>query len=87
MTEHYKGNHIHVIAWHIAERGWTPIVYVTDFTAPNKADVKHLMFSGLYATEKEVQQIGLSTAKKWIDEGKPDLSGHVDAGYSPPSST
>jgi hypothetical protein len=81
MTETYKGHHIQVLAWHIAERnGWKPFVHVTDYTASNKADVRRLKFSRLYATQREVQLVGFLAAKNWIDNGKPDLSGHVDAG-------
>jgi hypothetical protein len=49
MTETYKGHHIQVLAWHVAERnGWKPLVHVTDYAAPNKVDVKHLPFGRLY---------------------------------------
>jgi hypothetical protein len=37
MTQTYKGHHIQVLAWHIAERnGWKPFVHVTDYTASTK---------------------------------------------------
>jgi hypothetical protein len=81
MTETYKGHHIQVLAWHIAERnGWKPLVHVTDYTASNKVDVKHLPFGRLYATQREVQLVGFLAAKNWIDSGKPGLSREVDTG-------
>jgi hypothetical protein len=81
MTETYKGHHIQVLAWRVAERnGWRPLVHVTDYTAPNKVDVKRLPFGRIYATQREVQLVGFLAAKNWIDNGKPELGNGFDAG-------
>jgi hypothetical protein len=74
MEQNYKGHNITAYASRVAERsGWKPDVRIRDSSNPDKARFHSLIFAQTYSTEKETEQEGLSTDKKWIDEGKPPL--------------
>jgi hypothetical protein len=71
MEADYKGHHIIALAWQYTNNTWKPHVHIIDLTKGDKVFVAPLLFNQTYSTEEEAEQIGLSMAKKWIDEGKP----------------
>jgi hypothetical protein len=75
MDAEYKGHRITASAWHNPD-GWKPRLRVV--WGDSNITIRSPLFKERYSTEKEAQLAGLSFAKKWIDDGKPDLRGQVD---------
>ena len=73
MTEEYKGHSITASAWEILDtQQWEPrlvIIWQQQGAFPVKAPNINKFFS----TREKAESEGLSFAKKWIDDGKPDV--------------
>lgn len=73
MEENYKGHKITASPWHITDtRQWQPELAVVWREGSNEA-IKYLVITKYFATRIEAEREGLEIAKKWIDDGKPDL--------------
>jgi hypothetical protein len=71
MHEDYKGHGIHPTASFVPD-GWKPHLYVV-FNEGGQHILKNFTVDQTFATSEEAEQVGLSFAQKWIDDGKPDL--------------
>ena len=52
---------------------WTAISTFS-YRRGNKTTVKHFTINQIYATKKEAEQAAQLFAKKWIDDGKPNIN-------------
>ena len=55
--------------------GFKPRVLVIVWGDDDKITHTPLIFKTRYATEQEALAAGLAYAEKWIDDGKPDITG------------
>jgi hypothetical protein len=70
----YKDHQIEVSASFPSKgSGWMPEVFVT-YSEKGRNVLKSLRIDQTFATPDEAEQAGVKYAKKWIDDGKPDLS-------------
>jgi hypothetical protein len=70
----YKNHQIEVSVRCVSDgSGWIPDVFVT-YSENGKNVLKSLRMDQTFATLDEAEQAGVKYAKKWIDDGKPDLS-------------
>jgi hypothetical protein len=70
----YKDHQIEVSASFPSKgSGWMPEVFVT-YSEKGRNVLKSLRIDQTFATPDEAEQAGVEYAKKWIDDGKPDLS-------------
>lgn len=59
--------------WQLADSGhWEPRVLVT-WSEGKQEQTKSLVFTRAFSTERDAELEGLQMAKKWIDDGKPEL--------------
>jgi hypothetical protein len=70
MNSDYKGHDIHATASYVPD-GWKPHLYVGYSEAGR--NMINFTIDQTFATQDEAEQVGLSFAQKWIDDGKPDL--------------
>jgi hypothetical protein len=74
MEETYKHHKIVASTWQLSDSGhWEPRVTVT-WDEGQQPRSKPLVFTRAFSTEREAELEGLELARKWIDEGKPNLS-------------
>jgi hypothetical protein len=72
MKENYKGHIILITARHPAHSvQWKPTCKV--ISEQTRRLIKNLDWSINYESSAEAERVGLLIAKKWIDEGKPNL--------------
>jgi hypothetical protein len=70
----YKNHQIEVSVRSASKgSGWDADVYVT-YSENGKNVLKSLRMDQTFATPDKAEQAGVEYAKKWIDDGKPDLS-------------
>jgi hypothetical protein len=70
----YKNHRIEVSVRSASKgSGWDADVYVT-YSENGKNVLKSLRMDQTFATPDKAEQAGVEYAKKWIDDGKPDLS-------------
>jgi hypothetical protein len=73
MEETYKGHTIVASTWQLADSGhWEPRVLVT-WNEQQEERTKSLVFTRPFSAQREAEREGLQFAKKWIDDGKPEL--------------
>jgi hypothetical protein len=73
MEETYKGHTILASTWQLSDSGqWEPRVFVT-WNEGSQEKRTPLVFTRAFSTEREAELEGLKLAKKWIDDGKPEL--------------
>ena len=73
MEETYKNHKIIASSWQLADTGqWEPRVHVR-WSESDKMNEKPLVFTRCFLSEREAELEGLKLAKKWIDDGKPEL--------------
>jgi hypothetical protein len=73
MEETYKGHRILASTWQLSDSGqWEPRVFVT-WNERNQEKRAPLVFTRPFSTEREAEFEGIKLAKKWIDDGKPEL--------------
>lgn len=53
-------------------RAWTPEIKIRSVDAPRDT-FRTLPVKPIIGTEAEAQKYALAAAKKWIDDGKPDM--------------
>ena len=74
MEETYNHHKIVASTWQLSGSGhWEPRVTVT-WNEGQQQRSKRLVFTRAFSTEREAELEGLELARKWIDEGKPNLS-------------
>ena len=71
MDADYRGHDIHATALHVTD-GWKPHLFL-GYSKRGQNIFKNFTINQTLATQEEAEQSGLSFAKKWIDDGKPDL--------------
>jgi hypothetical protein len=71
MNADYKGHDIHATASYVPE-GWKPHIYVI-YSEGGRNIIKNCTINQTFSTQEQAEQVGLSFAQKWIDDGKPDL--------------
>jgi hypothetical protein len=70
----YKNHQIEVsVSFASKGSGWMPEVFVT-YSEKGKNVLISRRIDQTFATSDEAEQAGVEYAKKWIDDGKPDLS-------------
>ena len=73
MEETYKGHNIVASAWQLSEAGkWEPRVFIT-WNEGSQEKKAPLVFTRPFTDELEAEKEGIRMAKKWIDDGKPEL--------------
>jgi hypothetical protein len=69
----YKDHHIEVSVRAVVDPdGWRPDIFVSH-SEHGKSVLKCPRMDQTFATPDEAEQAGVEYAKKWIDDGKPDL--------------
>jgi hypothetical protein len=69
----YKDHHIEVSVRAVVDpNGWRPDIFVS-YSEHGKNVLKSVPMDQSFATPDEATQGGVEYAKKWIDDGKPDL--------------
>ena len=71
MEHFYKEHHIQVTVWEDSA-GCMANVYI-DYQQGLQSRLVTFMLNQTWATYSEAVEAGLATAKRWIDDGKPDL--------------
>ena len=71
MEYFYKEHHIQVIVWEDST-GCVANLYVY-YQQGVQSRLVTFMLDQIWATYREAAEDGLATAKRWIDDGKPDL--------------
>jgi hypothetical protein len=70
----YKNHQIEVSVRCVSDgSGWMPEVFGT-YSENGKHVLKSLRIDQTFATPDDATQAGVEYTKKWIDDGKPDLS-------------
>ena len=75
MEEIYKGHKITASAWRLTDRltqKWQPKVTIM-WSEGVRQLIKYPQITKYFSTQVEAEREGLAFAKKWIDDGKPDL--------------
>ena len=73
MEETYKGHKITASTWQLSHSGeWEPRVFVT-WTEGSQEKKAPLVFTRPFSSQTEAEKEGIRMAKKWIDDGKPEL--------------
>ena len=73
MEEIYKGHNITALAWQVTDtHEWQPKLMVI-WNEAGKEYIKYPNFGRFFPASREAQEYALAFAKRWIDEGKPDL--------------
>ena len=73
MEETYKTHKILASSWQLADsRHWEPRVHVS-WSESGERKEKPLVFTRPCSSEEQAEREGLELAKKWIDDGKPEL--------------
>ena len=73
MQKTYKGHTIKASTWQLSESGvWEPRVFVT-WKQGDEEKQAPLVFTRQFSSEAEAEQEGILMAKKWIDDGKPEV--------------
>jgi hypothetical protein len=73
MEETYKSHRILASTWQLSDSGqWEPRVFVT-WKEDNQEKRAPLVFTRPFANQREAESEGIKLAKKWIDDGKPEL--------------
>jgi hypothetical protein len=68
----YKGHHIEVSLQAVDDpKGWSPDIFVS-YSEHGKSVLKTLRMA--FATPNDAEKAGVEFAKKWIDDGKPELT-------------
>ena len=71
MHEDYKGHGIHSTSSFLPD-GWKPHLYVA-FSEGGQNILKNFTIDRPFATSEKAEQAGLSFARKWIDNGRPNF--------------
>ncbi len=70
----YKNHQIEVSVRSVSDgSGWMPEVFVT-YSENGRNVLQSLRMDQTFVTPDDATQAGVEYAKKWIDDGKPDLS-------------
>ena len=75
MEEIYKGHKITASAWQLTDmltQKWQPKVTIMWSEGVRKL-IKYPPITKYFSTQVEAEREALAFAKKWIDDGKPDL--------------
>jgi hypothetical protein len=79
MEEIYKDHEIKASAWQIAHtRQWKPHVIILWKEGGTTRIQPFTLNNHSFSSVEEAQESGLSFARKWIDDGKPDFSLPLD---------
>ncbi len=73
MEINYKNHHIAVTAQAAGRSGWTVDVFVS-YSENSKTTLKTFRMNQTFATLLEAEQAGVECAKRWIDDGKRDVT-------------
>lgn len=73
MEDTYKHHKMVASTWQLSDSGqWEPRVLVT-WDEGQQQKSKALVFTRAFSTERDAELEGLKLARKWIDDGKPEL--------------
>ncbi len=73
MEELYKGHKIVASTWQLSDSGhWEPRVFVI-WTEDQQQKTAPVVFTRSFSNQSQAELEGIQCAKKWIDDGKPDL--------------
>jgi len=73
MDELYKGHHITVLARRLTDsQEWQPKLMIR-WSEGDRKLIKYRQIIKHFPTQVEADREGLASAKKWIDDGKPDF--------------
>ena len=72
MDADYKGHHIEAYAWLAPDGRWVCRLIIS-WSEVGQVLFKCPYIARTFATKEETEREGFLFAKKWIDDGKPDL--------------
>ena len=73
MEDTYNHHKMVASTWQLSDSGqWEPRVLVT-WDVGQQQKSKALVFTRAFSSERDAELEGLKLARKWIDDGKPEL--------------